>query len=207
MHCGNNVSGTRAKPKYLLPFLSLFFMGNQNPATTCVTYDDICDTPSTTCVHVKLLHHLWILVVVVEAAEHGGPPLQQGDLPALPGHGGAACWHPSGNRNSFKEMMNIMYNFYHFQAFYGGCQEKQSLQLWPVSIWMEYFCGVEVFIRISSTDDHSQFVVLQLDSGARMEISTIEHIRYLVGNSRVVCNFLVPGLYLPWLLKIPWFMG
>ena len=129
MHCGNNVSGTRANPKYLLPFLSLFFMGNQNPAT-CVTYDIIiCDTPSTTCVHVKLLHHLRILVVVVEAAQHSGPPLQQGDLPALPGHGGAACRHPSGSRNSFKEMMNIMYNFYHFQAFYGGCQEKQSLQL------------------------------------------------------------------------------
>ena len=129
MHCGNNVSGTRANPKYLLPFLSLFFMGNQNPATSTCVILQIITYRAPTCVHVKLLHHLWILVVVVEAAKHSGPPLQQGDLPALPGHGGAACWHPSGNRNSFKEMMNIMYNFYHFQAFYGGCQEKQSLQL------------------------------------------------------------------------------
>ena len=111
MHCGNNVSGTRANPKYLLPFLSLFFMGNQNPATHMMYDIIICDTPSTTCVHVKLLHHLWILVIVVEAAQHGGPPLQQGDLPALPGHRGAASCHPSGYRNSFKEMMNIMYNY------------------------------------------------------------------------------------------------
>ena len=29
----------------------------------------------------------------------------------------------------------------------------------------------------------------------------------LICYSRVVCNFLVPGLYLPWILRIPWFMG
>ena len=55
----------------------------------------------------------------------------------------------------------------------------------PVSIWMEYFCGVEVLIRVSSAHNHSQFVVLQLDSGARMEISTMEHIRYLVEDSNL----------------------
>ena len=143
MHCGNNVSGTRANPKYLLPFLSLFFMGNQNPAA-CVTYDIIiCDTPSTTCVHVKLLHHLWILVVVVEAAEHGGPPLQQGDLPALPGHRGAASWHPSGNRNSFKSMM---YNFLAFQSILMGSRLLRNnhfnsdlfLSGWNISVELRY---------------------------------------------------------------------
>ena len=144
MHCGNNVSGTRANPKYLLPFLSLFFMGNQNPATHMMYDIIICDTPSTTCVHVKLLHHLWILVIVVEAAQHGGPPLQQGDLPALPGHRGAASCHPSGYRNSFKEMMNIMYIFIISRHFMGAVKKNNHfnsdlfLSGWNISVELRY---------------------------------------------------------------------
>ena len=31
LHCGKSVSGTAATPKYLRPFFSFFFSGNQNP--------------------------------------------------------------------------------------------------------------------------------------------------------------------------------
>ena len=99
-HWGNKVSGTWASPKYLLPFCSFCFRGNQNPwkgwyhPSSDLTLYFYLDSYSTW-VYIKLLHHIWILVVLMESPQHSGPPSQHCYLTALSRVHGAPSRFPS----------------------------------------------------------------------------------------------------------------
>lgn len=94
-----------------------------------------------TWVYIKLLNHIWVLVILMESPQYSGPPSQHRYLSALSGVHSVPSRLPS-----WKRILKAL---------------SKGIVLQPVFLWKENFCRVQVFVRVAPSHNCSKFIVFQ----------------------------------------------